>query len=651
VYFTATKLLREQGRGPTIIISPLLALMRNQIDTALSYGVRLETINSDRSLDENKQTAKAFVKDQHDALIISPEKLADPWLREEVLLPIAGTVGLFVIDEAHCISDWGHDFRPDYKRIKEILKHMPPNMPVLATTATANNRVRKDIESQLGKECAVLRGPLTRTSIHLKARFFPEKSQRLAWLADTIPRLEGTGIIYCATIRDANTVTDWLRCREVNVAAYYGGNLHGFDREESRARKLQLEDDLLNNRVKALVATSALGMGYDKPDLSFVIHFQCPGSAISYYQQVGRAGRGIPKAYGVLLSGNEDDKIQQYFIDTAFPREDQVAQILELLSGSEEGLTEKDLQKEINAPRGKIKAAIKFLAAESPGPIMKLSGPARYIRTATEYKLPRETIRRVSRRKRDEWYTIQKYLSHEGCLMQFLAQELDDLETGPCGNCANCSPQDQLSDEYTNETRLAADGFLRGMDISVLPKRGFGVYFPKYRFHPPLTRLQHEPGRALCYWGEAGLGETAKQGKKSRRFESVLVKNSRELIEDRWKPEPEPTWVTFVPSKTDSTLVSSFAESLAFELHLPCVDSIEILRENQPQKLMRNTHYRCRNLDGVFRVSPEAVRSGPVLLIDDAVDSGWTLAVIAALLREAGSDPVFPFAVMNTSNR
>ena len=402
VYFISTKLLRERGKGPTVIISPLLALMRNQIDSAARYGVRLGTINSSNSQAENEHTKVATLNDSLDAIIISPEQLSKPDFIETVLKPIADRVGLFVIDEAHCISDWGHDFRPDYKRIKNIISFLPKNLPIIATTATANSRVMDDVCTQLGQNVNIYRGKLTRDSLYLQSIFFPKRSQRLAWLADRLPEIDGTGIIYTATVKDGEKVTGWLQSRGLDVEHYHGST----DKREREA----LEKRLLNNEIKALVATSALGMGYDKPDLSFVIHYQSPGSVVSYYQQVGRAGRGISKAHGILLSGSEDDDIQRYFISQAFPNEKLVNDILEVLEEADDGLQEKDITRMINARPTKIKAAIKFLLAESPAPIIIThQRPIVFNRTLINYQLPYETIQRLSSIKEREWKVMQYY--------------------------------------------------------------------------------------------------------------------------------------------------------------------------------------------------------------------------------------------------
>ena len=651
VYFIATKLLREQGFGPTIIISPLLALMRNQIESAAKYGVNLGSINSSNSNEENDHAIERLVAGELDAIIVSPEQLAKPYFNDRVLEPVADQVGLFVIDEAHCISDWGHDFRPDYKRIVNIFPFLPVNMPVLATTATANQRVMDDVCAQLGDGIQVFRGELTRESLHLQTLSLPKRTRRLAWLADTLPELEGTGIIYVATTRDAEQVAAWLKSRGLDVEAYYG-SFTGMSSEESRKRRLWLEERLLDNDIKALIATSALGMGYDKPDLSFVIHYQSPGSVVSYYQQVGRAGRAIPKAHGVLMSGGEDDDIQQYFINQAFPHEWLVEKILKVLDEATEPLRLAEILSRVNGSDKKTKDALKFLLAESPAPItIAEQKPIRYARTVIDYELPHETIARLSELKEQEWRVMQSYVEHNECLMNFLSHQLDDEVTEPCGRCENCDSEQVLSTDYSHETGLAAAAFLEDVMIEIPPRKQAGVEkFPTDGLPRSLGKegLLHEPGRALCRWGEAGWGEIAMHGKKEGSFDPRLVGASEKLIDRRWLPEPYPEWVTFVPSHQHPELVADFAQQLAERLGLPCLAAVKKVKKNRPQKHMENTEFRCRNLDGVFQVDAD-IPDGPVLLVDDAVDSRWTFTVISALLLRAGSGPVFPFAIMSTS--
>ena len=355
VYFIATKLLREGGAGPALLISPLLSLMRNQLAAAAQMGVRAETINSTNAGDWNAIEAQVQ-NDQVDILLISPERLANDDFRENFLPDIAGRVAMLVIDEAHCISDWGHDFRPDYRRIERIARTLPPNVQMLGTTATANNRVLDDLTEVLGPNIQIMRGDLNRPSLLLQTIELPSRVERLAWVAERLGEIPGSGIIYTLTIRDANQVARWLQSQGLNVQAYTS-------RSENRE---DLEQDLLDNRVKALVATVALGMGYDKPDLAFVIHYQMPGSVVAYYQQVGRAGRGVNAAYGVLLSGSEDTDITDFFTHSAFPTQQEVRQIIASLEREPQGLSEPQILAEVNVRQNRLAQAVKMLALELP---------------------------------------------------------------------------------------------------------------------------------------------------------------------------------------------------------------------------------------------------------------------------------------------
>ena len=412
---------------------------------------------------------------------------------------------------------------------------------------------------------------------------------------------------------------------------------------------------MLNNQVKALVATSALGMGYDKPDLSFVIHFQSPGSAVSYYQQVGRAGRRLPQAYGVLLTGEEDDEIQRYFIENSFPKAGLVNQILEELEASEDGLKMGEIQQRVNARGNKVKAALTFLAAESPSPILKEDGY--FKKTLANYELPAEAIGRILRIKQEEWQSIQGYVNHDGCRMQFLIHELGETGYDSCGQCQNCAPEKVLPEEYSHELGLAAAEYMQSVVIDIPPKKlsassraGVSQRFPVYQFPYRFSEegLEHEHGRALSYWGNAGWGEVVLRSKRDNRMDPRLVQASVDSIRDRWGPDPFPEWLTYVPSLKNPALVADFAEKLAEALGIPCRSLVKKVRQNEPQKKMENSAFQCRNLDGCFEISGE-VEDSPVLLVDDAVDSGWTFAVIAALLRREGAGPVYPFALASTS--
>ncbi|WP_199245761.1 RecQ family ATP-dependent DNA helicase [[Phormidium] sp. ETS-05] len=637
VYFLATRLLRDRGTGPTLLISPLLALMRNQIDAASRLNIKAATINSSNT-EEWPTIQAAVLQGNVDILLISPERLANQEFRENVLLPISQRLGLFVVDEAHCISDWGHDFRPDYRRIVRILQALPPTIPVLATTATANNRVVNDIIAQLGDRLQVSRGTLARESLRLQNIYLPSQAVRMAWLAEILPKIPGSGIIYTLTVRDADRVANWLKLQHIDCAAY-----HSSSEEEER---LNLESRLLNNQIKALVATTALGMGFDKPDLSFVIHYQRPGSVVHYYQQVGRAGRAVETAYGILLSGNEDQEITDYFINTAFPPDAHVEQVLGALEQTDGGLSTPALEQRLNLSRSQIEKVLKMLSVETPSPVIKIG--SKWNATPVNYQINKEKIVKLTQIRRTEQQRMLEYMQTSECLMAFLARELDDPHHLPCGKCASCVGQPLLPTTASLDLVNQAVMFLRRSDQVIEPRKKFPANaFLRYNWitsNIPLN-WQAKAGRALCLWGDAGWGELVKRGKYHDNYlDDTLVQATVDMLH-RWQPQPHPTWVTAVPSLNRPELVPDFAERLAAKLGLPFVPAIIKIRDTKPQKEMQNSYQQASNLDGAFRVDQWSGMNGAVLLVDDVVDSRWTFTVLAALLRSAGSGPVFPLAL------
>lgn len=646
VYFISTRILRDRGLGPTIIISPLLALMRNQIEAAGRLGIRAVTINSTNT-HEWDLARQAVLADQVDCLLISPERLSNEGFMETILQPIADRIGLMVIDEAHCISDWGHDFRPDYRRIVNILRFLPANTPVLGTTATASDRVVRDIQAQFG-DIQIVRGTLTRESLALQNLRMPDQASRLAWLAQTIPTLPGTGILYTLTQRDSEQVARWLRANGISAASYHSDVVHpGFDNSDHYRQ--HLEDELLANNIKVLVATTALGMGYDKPDLGFVIHYQAPGSIVAYYQQVGRAGRAIDYSLGLLVSGEEDEKIHAFFRRSAFPPAGQVRHLLGVLA-SHDGLTLRDLEEHSNLAHGQIEKILKLLSVENPAPLIKIG--SKWYRTPVPYELDEERIAQLTLLREQEWQQVQAYLNEPGCLMAFLRSALDDPEHELCGKCANCLGKALVSGAVDSKLVHEAATFIRHAEFPIKPKKqvakgGFKYYgFPTNL--PP--QLQAEEGRVLSQWRDGGWGELAADGKDQGHFDDALVAAMAEMIQARWQPVPKPTWLCCVPSLGHPTLVPDFARRLAAALGIPFVECVSKVRQNEPQKWQYNRFHQCRNLDGVFAVG-EGIPSGPVLLVDDMIDSGWTMTVIAALLRRAGSGPVYPLAISSTASK
>ncbi|MBG2837624.1 RecQ family ATP-dependent DNA helicase [Proteus terrae] len=644
VYFISTKIFRDRGMGPTIIVSPLLALMRNQIESAARLGIVAETMNSTNT-DDWRSVTQRILNNQIDCLLISPERLANDNFIETVLQPIADRIALMVIDEAHCISDWGHDFRPDYRRIVNILRQLPANTPVLGTTATANNRVVEDIQTQLG-DIQIHRGPLIRESLALQTMVLPDQASRLAWLAQVIPTLPGTGIVYTLTVRDAEQVAKWLSANGIDARAYHGSvEAEGF--ENSNAYRQHLEELLLNNQLKVLVATTALGMGYDKPDLSFVIHYQAPGSIVAYYQQVGRAGRGIDHAVGVLMSGVEDQDIHGFFRDSAFPSEAHVNEILWVLEQSD-GLSIRSIEEQTNLRHGQIEKVLKLLSVENPAPVIK--DGSRWVRTPVRYQMDHARIAHLTGQRVQEWQEVQAYLEGAGCKMTFLRRALDDLDPTLCGKCSSCLGRPVINEPVDPALAHRAGTFLKHAEMVIAPKAQVAANaFLEYGFRGNLPQqLRAREGRVLSRWGDAGWGRTVADNKHAGRFSDELVEAMAEMIQQRWQPNPAPQWVCCVPSRNHSELVPDFARRLAARLDLPFVDAVSKVKDNQPQKCQQNRFHQCRNLDGAFAVT-QLYQGQPVLLVDDIVDSGWTLTVIAALLQQAGSGVVYPVALASSS--
>lgn len=637
VYFIAAKLLREDGNGPGLLISPLLALMRNQIAAAHRMGVRAETLNSENS-DDWPRIVRRINAGEIDILLFHPKQLVSERFINQILAPIANQISLLVIDEAHCVSDWGHDFVPEYRVIQRTATNLPRNLRLLATTATANNRVMDDLISVLGPNLELSRGDLNRPSLTLQTIRMPSQAERLAWLAEQLASLDGHGIIYALTVRDANQVADWLKSRGFNVEAYTG---------ESGDRREFLEQALLNNQVKALVATTALGMGYDKPDLAFVIHYQMPGSVVAYYQQVGRAGRALDSAYGILLSGEEETDITDWFIKSAFPTKQEVADVLGALEAEPYGLSVPGLLSQLNLSKGRVEKTITLLSLEAPSPIAK---------QGTKWQLTAATLsdefwaraERLTALRQDEHQQMKTYVALPfGEHMSYLIRALD-------GDPSNVMKPLLPPLPVTVEPQLVRDAmdFLRRTSLPIEPRKQWPAGgMPRYRLNSTIPLSQRaQAGKALCVWGDAGWGGRVRQGKyKDGHFADELVVACVKMIRE-WNPQPSPCWVTCVPSLRHPNLVPNFAQRLAAALELPFHLVIEKTDARPEQKTMENSVQQARNIDGSLQLNGQPFPRGPVLLIDDMVDSRWTLTVSAWLLLSGGSGVVWPMALSQSGH-
>ena len=633
VYFIATRLLRAEGKGITLLISPLLSLMRNQIEMAERIGTRAVTINSNNP--EEWDAVKADLQSNKcDILLISPERLASSEFNE-FLASIPGNIGMLVIDEAHCISDWGHDFRPDYRRIVGIIENLPAGIPVLATTATANDRVVNDIREQLGYDLKILRGPLARESLRIQTIALRDQAERLAWLAENIPRLPGTGIIYCLTVTDCSRVATWLKSRGLNVYEYHA--------KLDKGDRIDREQRLINNEVKALVATVALGMGFDKPDLGFVIHYQRPGSLVAYYQQIGRAGRNLDNAYAILLSGGEDDEIQNYFIQQAFPDIRGMYEVLTSIEEADDGLSISSMLRLVNLSQSRVEKCIKLMEIE--GAVFK-SG-SKYYRSTNPWLPDEDRMNRVTALRYEELKKIQDFINTDECYMKIVAEELDDPYARACGKCANCREPFfpyNIDYELVKEAML----FLRRCYFRIQARKQWpALGAGDFRGRISAEQINQE-GRALCRYGDAGWGTLVRTGKyEDGLFSDELVEAAVELIKDHWQPQPAPEWVTAIPSLRHPNLVPNLAQRIADKLGIPYYQVLTKVKATEEQKKMENSSQQANNVINAFEVIGDCPE-GPVLLMDDMVDSRWTLTVCGVRLQEAGSGPVFPLALAAT---
>lgn len=653
VYFVATALLRAEGAGPTVIVSPLLALMRNQVEAARRAGIRAETINS-ANLPEWDAVHARVAAGEVDVLLVSPERLNNPGFRDEVLPRLAADAGLLVVDEAHCVSDWGHDFRPDYRRIRTMLADLPPGIPVLATTATANARVTTDVAEQLAvaeggeADVLVLRGSLDRPSLHLAVRELPTTADQLAWLAHHLPRTDGSGIVYCLTVAAAQQVTEHLRAVGLDVRTYTG--------QTEPAEREAAEQDLLANRVKALVATSALGMGFDKPDLAFVVHVGAPSSPIAYYQQVGRAGRATDRAEVVLLPGPEDRAIWDWFSSMAFPPQTEVRAALAALEAHGR-LSTAALETHVTLRRTRLETMLKVLDVD--GAVRRVTGG--WESTGAPWTYDAERYARVAATRRDEQDAMLAYVRTPGCRMAFLRAALDDPEldgdayTWRCGRCDRCGGVDVGDAVSTEEVAAARDRLaVPGVEIDERRQWPTGMAALGVELSGRIApELRAEPGRAVGRLDGLGYGGALRALFAADAPDDGLPVPLRQPVLDvldTWRPDPAPEGVVVVASAGRPQLLEHLAGGVARHLGLPVVGTVRPRPGVGPGAHDVNSAQR---LAGVARrleldLSPQALAGlagRSVLLVDDRTDTGWTLAVASRLLREAGAAAVHPFVL------
>jgi ATP-dependent DNA helicase RecQ len=626
VYWAATRALRAAGSGYTIVVSPLLALMRDQIAAAGRAGLRAATVNS-TNVEEWSEVINGVHDGSIDVLLISPERLANPRFAEQLPVLLAGC-GLLVIDEAHCVSDWGFDFRPDYQRLTHTLLALLPGTPVLATTATANARVTEDVAAQLGDGTVTLRGSLARTSLRLAVVPRLDGVQRAAWVADALDRLPGSGIVYVLTVAETDRVAGLLADRGFDVAAYSSA--------VATANREALEHRLRRNEIKALVATSALGMGFDKPDLAFCIHIGSPASPVAYYQQVGRAGRALDDAVAVLLPSAADEGVWEYFASSGIPVPEHVDAVLGALTAG--AATVPAIESATKLRRGRVEALLKLLAVD--GVVARgVDGWAATGRPWTYDVAKWVALRRVRNAEAD---LMRRYAAGDGCLMQFLQEALDDPDPSPCGRCSVCTGELPYPGSSAGSTSTEATlRYLRTLDVELEPRKLWpsGLSGRKGKITACAT------GRALAFADDAAWSDAIAALDGADVPVSAEIADAVVAVLGRWRRSWErPVAVVPMPSRRRPQLIRSLAEHLATVGKLPLIDALEVAGPPPPTDVASAA--RATALLGSMRVA-DGVRlpSGPVLLVDDTFRTGWTATVAASLITEAGATTVLPLVI------
>ncbi|MEB3021683.1 RecQ family ATP-dependent DNA helicase [[Mycobacterium] crassicus] len=645
VYFIAAKLLRARGHGPTVIVSPLLALMRNQVDAAERAGVHAATINSSNVTDWADVQRRVTAGDL-DVLLVSPERLNNPEFRDEVLPALAAGVGLVVVDEAHCVSDWGHDFRPDYRRIRTLIADLGADVPVLATTATANDRVVDDVAGQLGvggpadQDTLVLRGGLDRESLRLSVVTAGGPAQRAAWIGAHLNELPGSGIVYTLTVAQAHDVAADLRAQGFAVAAYTGST-EAADRE-------QLEADLLANRVKALIATSALGMGFDKPDLGFVIHLGAPSSPIAYYQQVGRAGRSTDSAEVILLPGAEDQDIWRYFASLAFPSEALVRKVIGELS-QDRPLSTPALEPLVDLNRSRLEMVLKVLDVD--GAVRRVKGG--WLGTGQPWTYDEQRYRNLDKLRRAEQQAMLDYQSTDGCRMTFLRAQLNDprLDAGErCGRCDNCAGARFGAEVDAAATAATRERLMRpGVEIAARRQWPTGLAKLGVELSGRITDGP-EAGRVVGRLTDLGWGARLRRllEEPDQQVPDQVVRAAVAVLAG-WDWQARPTAVMGLDSATHPVLIGSLTERLAELGRLTHLGTLRYA-PGRRASTAANSAYRVAALQGAWQPPGDLpAGTGPVLLVDDVTDTGWTLTLAARVLRAAGAPQVLPFALASVN--
>lgn len=624
IYFISTKLMKETTNSPTIVISPLLILMKNQIEMANKLGLTAVALNSKSN---KKEIIELWKNNKLDIIFITPETLFNELIQKE--LPNL-SIGLFVIDEAHCISDWGHDFRLEYFKLSEIIKILPQNVPLLATTATATNRVINDLKNQLGENLYISRGPLTRKSLNIQVLNLDTKVEKYAFILENINKLPGSGIIYCLTKWDCEKLAKFLQKNGIKALPYHSK----LDETET----IITENYFKENKIKVIVATTKLGMGYDKSDINFVIHLHMPQNIVSYYQQIGRAGRSLNKAYIFLLKGTEDEKIIDHFIDSAFPTEKEETTIYQVIENADDGLRKNEIFSQVNLKRGRIEKTLTFL--ENDKYIFK--SESKYYTTPKVFNYNQYHYQQITEIRLKEKQKMIDLTKTTYCYSKYIVNALDDYSGNNCGKCSNCLQKNIIDFTISKETIDISKKYLLKELYEITPRK-------KDEYSKNLLYI-NEIGICLSKYGDYGYGQMVEEDKyNSTKYREELINRSAEVLKEKLIDKHNIKYITYIPS-TRNNKVELLANEIATKLNIICLDIFE--KNNcDSQKNMENSFFQSSNAKENYKIKANFKPVDKIIIIDDIVDSKWTLTWCGYYLKEQGVKEVYPFTLSDSSDR
>lgn len=642
VYFISAKLVE----GITVIISPLLILMENQREAADKMGLRCLVLNSTvRTAADRREIIKKLKAGDCDIFFTTPETLYSKEVQS--LIPNLN-IGLFVIDECHCISDWGHDFRLEYGSLSRIISMLPENVGVLGTTATANDRVIEDLKKQFGNDVYVSRGSLTRESLHIEILKLETTAERYSWIRENIIKLPGAGIIYCLTRRDCENLSNYLNGYGIASRPYYSSaELEIQDPETGMTYNETTEKLFMDNQIKAIVATIKLGMGYDKEDIGFVIHFQRPSSLVAYYQQIGRAGRKEgTEAYCYMMTGKEDREVNEYFINNAFPTEEQEKGVIKALEQHPEGIKLRELYRYSNISQKALDKTIMFLLNQG---IIYRDEYKKYHRSLNPYSYKGDYYEVVKKTKMQELKAMDQYLEEEGCLSKYVVNSLNDYTAKDCGKCHNCLGTTILEgvEMPSIETVIETQEWLNRVFIAITPRKRWPDNDNTFDNSATISNPNKE-GVALAKYGDAGYGAMVAHDKYyADAYREDLIDKTVDVLSS-YINDADVNAITSIPSGRNKK-INTFAKEVARRLGIPHLDLLCVTGEGDQQKRMQNSYFQYKNAAEKMALVSGASAPRSIILIDDVVDSKWTLTVAGALLSKAGASNIIPFCLADSS--